>query len=288
MGNGSERRRAQRVPTNHLISYSALRSDNLYRLLGMAVTIDLSESGLRVRTIEPLPIADELTFSVKVENATYKARGRIVWGAELEEDRQYEFGVKFKDIDFGFAKDLWKVTERLLAETPVDPHPLDGKGDLPVLTATAVHERSGPDPQIVLTIQTPEPSTAFRERLPTPKPMGMVGCFEGDQLIEFVQMLGVQAKTGVVEVVTEKGDYFLAVREGLLIAARSSDGKSGEEAIYQILTLPTGAFDFWPHALAEVKAEHGLSVQSMLLEVMRRRDAPRDTFEGSAPGPPDA
>jgi hypothetical protein len=276
------------VPTNNLISYSALRSDNLYRLLGMAVTIDLSESGLRVRTVEPLPIADELVFSVKVENTTYKARGRIVWGAEIEENRQYEFGVKFKDIDFGFAKDLWKVTERLLAETPADAHPLDGKGDVPVLVATATHERTGPDPQIVLTIQTPDPSPAFRERLPTPKPMGMVGHFEGDQLIEFVQMLGLQSKTGVVEVVTEKGDCFIAVRDGFLIAARTHDGKSAEEAVYQILALKTGAFDFWPHALAEVKAEHGFSVQSMLLEVMRRRDAPADPVGGSAPAPPEA
>jgi len=272
VGTGKERRRAQRVPANNLISYSAVRTDRLYKLLGIAVTLDISDSGIRVRTVEPLPLAEEIFFTLKLEDAVHNVRGRVVWGTEVEEDRQYEFGVKFRDLDFGLAKDLWKVTERILADTPQEAHALslDGKGSVPVLTANA-RRASQSSPELVLTIEVP-PARVFREKLPTPKPKGMVGHFEGDQLVEFIQMLGVQAKTGVVEVVTEKGENFVAVREGMVIAARTHDGQAGEEAIFSILSLAEGHFDFWPHLLQEVKAEHSLSVQSMLLEIMRRRD----------------
>lgn len=260
------------MPANNLISYSAVRTDRLYKLLGMAVTLDISDSGIRVKTLEPLPIAEELTFTVKLMDNVHTVRGRVVWGAEVEEDKQFEFGIKFKDLDFNLAKDLWRVTERLLAETPIDGYKLDGSGARPVLTATARRSPSSTSPELVLTIQQPEPHQPFRERMPTPKPQGMVGHFEGDQLIEFVQMLGTQAKTGVVEIVADGKDYFLALRDGTIIAARTHEGGQGEDAIYQILTLKLGHFDFWPHGLREVKAEHSLAVQGLLLEVMRRRD----------------
>lgn len=261
------------MPANNLISYSAVRADRLYKLLGMAVTLDISDSGIRVRTTEPLPLAEELTFSVKLSDKLYPVRGRVVWGCEVEEDKQFEFGVKFKDLDFSLAKDLWLTTERLLAETPLDGYKLDGT-DRPVLTATARRSPKSTSPELVLTIQQPEPAGPFRERMPTPKPQGMVGHFEGDQLVEFMQMLGVQAKTGVVEIVTVAGEHFLALREGMIIAARTQAGDGGEDAIYAILGQKEGHFDFWPHALREVKAEHSLSVQSVLLEFMRRRDQP--------------
>jgi len=262
------------VPANNLISYSAVRTDRLYKLLGMAVTLDISDSGIRVRTIEPLPIAEELSFKVKLADHLHTVRGRVVWGCEVEEDKQFEFGVKFKDLDFSLAKDLWVATERLLQETPLDGYKLDGT-DRPVLTATARRSPKETSPELVLTITQPEPiPKAFRDRMPTPKPQGMVGHFEGDQLVEFVQMLGVQAKTGVVEIATTAGESFLALRDGMIIAARNHDGGQGEDAIYAILTTKEGHFDFWPHALREVKAEHSHSVQSMLLEVMRRRDMP--------------
>jgi hypothetical protein len=263
------------VPTNNLISYAAVRADKLYKLLGMAVTLDISDSGIRVKTIEPLPLAEELSFTVKLGDNVHTVRGRVVWGAEVEEDKQFEFGVKFKDLDFTLAKELWRVTEKLLQETPLDGYKLDG-GDRPILTATAARRGNKTSAaELVLTIQQPDPP-AFRERMPTPTPQGMVGHFEGDQLVEFVQMLGVQAKTGVVEIADRGGDHFLALRDGMIIAARTHEGGSGEEAIYRILSLRKGHFDFWPHGLREVKAEHCLSVQSLLLEVMRRRDVPSD------------
>ncbi|HZU97628.1 MAG TPA: DUF4388 domain-containing protein [Planctomycetota bacterium] len=279
-----DRRRALRAPANNLISYKQIRADKLYKYLGLAVTLDLSTTGLRVRVTEPLPLGDVLTFTIKLANACYEVRGRIRWGSEIEDDRLYEFGIQFKDMDFSLAKDLWKATETALADTPLDGYSISGVLEnldkQPVIKATARNTKAT-SPELVLTIEAPAPETGktFREKMPTPKPRGMVGHFEGDQLVEFVQMLGVQAKTGVVEIGTRKGDAFLALREGMIIAARTEGGDKGEDAIYRILTLKEGHFDFWPHSLNEVKAEHSLSVQSMLLEVMRRRDVP----EGTAP-----
>ena len=132
--------------------------------------------------------------------------------------------------------------------------------------------RTGAAGAIRLTLEPPSGARPFLDRRPTPRPQGMVGHFEGDELIEFVQMLGVQCKTGVLEVMSESGGGHLAFREGKVIAARTQTDAGGEVAALEILALGTGHFDFWPHPLASVATEHALSVPSLVLEVARRRD----------------
>jgi hypothetical protein len=332
---GRNRRSTERFKANNLVTYSAVRADRLYKLLGLAVTLDLSETGLRVRTQEALPLGEELRFHLKLGQQIYDVVGRIVWGSEVEQDKVYEFGVRFKSMDFGLAKDLWSITESALAvgsskspeRATVDrivASLAQSLGDdavttlseeeravlRRVLTSTAERSAAGSDRlpampavvapesraeqrsllqgitlpstdsgKVVITIPTPTPpggTRAYRERAPTPKPQGMVGNFEGDQLIEFVQMLGMQAKTGVLEVSAEDGGGHLAFREGKVIAARSEGQKRGDEAAYHILSLPRGHFDFWPHSLSAVTTEHSFSVQTLLLEVLRRRDETTD------------
>jgi hypothetical protein len=93
------RRRAPRVRVANLIGYADRHSGRFYTLLGAAVTVDLSESGVRVRTVEPLPIASILTFDLKVAGDVHRVEGRVVWGEELVVDKEYEFGVQFGELD---------------------------------------------------------------------------------------------------------------------------------------------------------------------------------------------
>lgn len=93
------RRRSPRVRVANLVGYSDKKSGRFYTLLGSAVTVDLSESGVRVRTIEPLPIGTILTFDLKVAGDVHRVDGRIVWGEELVPDTDYEFGVQFGELD---------------------------------------------------------------------------------------------------------------------------------------------------------------------------------------------
>jgi hypothetical protein len=129
------------------------------------------------------------------------------------------------------------------------------------------------DPELLLTLRQPLDQT-WSGRVPAlPKPGGMAGAFEGDQLVEFVQMLGLNSKTGVLTVNAEggAGGHF-ALREGKLIAARARSGAKGDEAAYEILALARGEFEFRPDLPVTVKTEHNIPVQSLLLEAVRRRD----------------
>src|SRR5579872_168422 len=124
------------------------------------------------------------------------------------------------------------------------------------------------DPELLLTLRQPLDQT-WAGRVPAlPKPGGMAGAFEGDQLIEFVQMIGLNAKTGVLEVHSKPTGGHLAFREGKVIAARTSANMKGQDAAYFILGLRSGDFEFRPDLPASVKTEHQLMVQSLLMEAL--------------------
>ena len=103
---GANRRRAPRVKVTSLVGYSQKRDDAIYQALGTAQALDLSESGLRLRVHEPLPVGAELRFEVALGAKLHAATGRIVWGEELKPDEAYEFGVKFVEIDDKVREEL--------------------------------------------------------------------------------------------------------------------------------------------------------------------------------------
>ncbi|HZU97627.1 MAG TPA: PilZ domain-containing protein [Planctomycetota bacterium] len=103
----TNRRRHARVRVTNLVGYAENNSGRgFFTLLGSAVTVDLSESGIRIRTIEPLPIGSNLTFDLKLGGEVHRVQGRVIWGEELEQDRAYEFGVRFFEVDEAALKKL--------------------------------------------------------------------------------------------------------------------------------------------------------------------------------------
>ncbi|MBI3725335.1 protein kinase [bacterium] len=129
------------------------------------------------------------------------------------------------------------------------------------------------DPELLLSLRQPLDATWVGGMPKAPKPGGMAGAFEGDQLVEFVQMLGLNSKTGVLEVnATKTTGGHLGFKEGKIIAARTRSGQKGQDAAWEILALKKGEFEFRPELPASVKKEHAFDVQSLLLEALRRRD----------------
>jgi hypothetical protein len=93
------RRRAARVRVSNLVGYADRRSGRFYSLLGSAVTIDLSDSGVRLRTVEPLPIGSTITLDLKVASDVHRLDGRVIWGKETVRDEEYEFGIEFEELE---------------------------------------------------------------------------------------------------------------------------------------------------------------------------------------------
>jgi serine/threonine protein kinase len=100
----------------------------------------------------------------------------------------------------------------------------------------------------------------------------MSGTFGNEQLVELVQMLGVNQKSGFLALTWQGGEGQVAFKDGKIVAVRTSAGGKGAEGGLDLLTLQHGQFEFRPGVPANLKAEHTLGVEALLLEAMRRRD----------------
>ncbi len=101
----------------------------------------------------------------------------------------------------------------------------------------------------------------------------IAGLFSGDQLFEFVQMLGLNQKTGRLQLSSDTGTGHIDFYLGKVTGAWSSRGQHGLEATQHLLTLRSGRFEFAPTAdsSGEQKAIVA-SVDTLLLDAMRLRD----------------
>jgi hypothetical protein len=106
----------------------------------------------------------------------------------------------------------------------------------------------------------------------------MSGAFEGDQLVEFVQMLGQSQKTGVLRIMSESSDAVfgaLVFRDGKVVSAwtqRDSGQVRGIEAAYSLLITRRGSFEFRPGIPAGQVEDLRIAVEPLLLEALKRID----------------
>jgi hypothetical protein len=104
-------------------------------------------------------------------------------------------------------------------------------------------------------------------------PGTIAGAFVGEQLAELAQLLGMTAKTGVLQVRTGGTEFgVLSIRDGKVVVARTASGGVGESATVEILGVTQGDFEFRPGLPRDVKPEHELAIAPLLLEAFRRRD----------------
>jgi serine/threonine protein kinase len=103
----------------------------------------------------------------------------------------------------------------------------------------------------------------------------MAGTFATEQLNELVQMLGLNSRTGFLVVSWDAGEGQIAFKDGKVVAVRTRSGKKAAEGVLEILAVKRGQFEFRPGLPGNLKAEHSLAVEGILLEAMRRRDERR-------------
>lgn len=89
-----ERRLARRITFKDAVRYQLKDPAHF----GGTVAYDLSESGLRMRLTEFLPLGTEVIVDIKLRNSqVVECRGRIVWISQIPYSDQYQAGVEFAD-----------------------------------------------------------------------------------------------------------------------------------------------------------------------------------------------
>ncbi|MSR74434.1 MAG: PilZ domain-containing protein [Planctomycetes bacterium] len=100
-----DRRSARRIETGHLVIHSELPSQG--QCLGMAVTLDLNEFGLRVQTNQKFSVGERFRFSIALKEEIVSATGRIVH-SEAALNGTWEVGIEFLQIA---AEDIERIRE---------------------------------------------------------------------------------------------------------------------------------------------------------------------------------
>ncbi len=97
----------------------------------------------------------------------------------------------------------------------------------------------------------------------------MAGRLDQIELSELLQTLGLNSKTGTLELFGPEGEGVIVVKDGLPTFARTS-ANSGPEAVYEMLTY-TGQFSF-SSGVAEEERNVQTTMDGLLMEAMRRLD----------------
>ena len=92
-----DRRSSTRVDTGNLVIHSEVGQDIYGQVLGMAVTLDMNEFGLRIQTNERFDSGDRFRFSVALHDQIVAATGRVVHCAQAL-NGTWEVGIEFLQI----------------------------------------------------------------------------------------------------------------------------------------------------------------------------------------------
>jgi hypothetical protein len=100
--------------------------------------------------------------------------------------------------------------------------------------------------------------------------MDFHGSLNEFHLPDIIQFLSGAGKTGVLRLVSERQEGDIYLRSGRVTHAVSDD-LVGEEAVYSLLLLDTGRFDFEPEITTETSTV-SRSNTNLLMEAARRKD----------------
>ena len=142
---------------------------------------------------------------------------------------------------------------------------------------------SGADDYVMKPCSTPELLARIRRHLKRTKQLSapiappgragsIAGLFTGDQLYEFVQMLGLNAKSGRLLLSGNALSGHVDFRGGKVVGAWTSEGEEALKATHTLLALDAGKFEFWPGEAPSDEQGILANVDNLLLDVMRMRD----------------
>lgn len=92
-----DRRSSSRVETGNLVIHSEIGNEAQDQALGMSVTLDLNEYGIRLQCTEPFQLGDRFRFSIALRDEVVIATGRVVHVGEAL-NGTYEIGIEFLQI----------------------------------------------------------------------------------------------------------------------------------------------------------------------------------------------
>ena len=92
-----DRRSTPRVETGNLVVHSHVGSPARTQSLGIGVTLDLNEFGVRVQYVHPFKVGDRYRFSIAIGDELVEAIGRVVHVAEAL-NGTWESGIEFLEV----------------------------------------------------------------------------------------------------------------------------------------------------------------------------------------------
>lgn len=106
-----DRRSAPRIDSGNLLIHSEVGQHPETQCLGLAVTLDLNEFGVRAQTADSFNVGERYRFSIALGDAIVSATGRIVHVAPAL-NGTFEMGVEFLQIA---AEDIDAIRKHVAA-----------------------------------------------------------------------------------------------------------------------------------------------------------------------------
>lgn len=184
----------------------------------------------------------------------------------------------FDPTQAGLPARVERLLARAMAARPEDR--FQDAGQLEAELGATIAELMGlpgftGDPELLLRLGPGEVDATRRGG--APRPGGMSGAFARDELVEVLQMIGFNRKTGVLTVRADvpRVEGHLAFQEGRVRAAVTSLGQRDIPAALEIMSCRAGRFEFSPRLPRGFTPLIDQDVSSLLLEALRRRDEAR-------------
>ncbi|MGM0451659.1 MAG: PilZ domain-containing protein [Thermodesulfobacteriota bacterium] len=92
-------RRQERYDSLNLLSYVCLDSDGKEWKQGMGRTLNISETGLKLETHEPIETQYVVLLSIGFEDDVIDIKGQVVYCNRGETNGRFESGIQFEEMD---------------------------------------------------------------------------------------------------------------------------------------------------------------------------------------------
>jgi hypothetical protein len=92
-----DRRSSPRADTGNLVIHSHVGAPSQLQALGLGVTLDLNEFGVRVQYASSFTVGDRFRFSIAIGDELVEAVGRVVHVSQAL-NGTYEAGIEFLEV----------------------------------------------------------------------------------------------------------------------------------------------------------------------------------------------
>ena len=112
-----DRRTVPRLDSGHLVIHTDETEADVNRSLGLGVTLDINEFGLRVQSTEAMPLGERFRFSVALGDDVFEAIGQVVHvGRAL--NGTFEMGIEFLEVSARCAEIIRRYVETKAPDIP--------------------------------------------------------------------------------------------------------------------------------------------------------------------------